>query len=442
MDNSTRYVVGYDLNDLLTQISYFELNNDDPKTLVSDGENERLGIPTVLCKRKKVNQWSFGTEATRLIMNDEGAEVNKLLTLALRSGSITIDGEEFNGIDLLILFMRKSLDLLSVYVAVDQIESLVISVQKLDREMLAVLERVAAAIPVERAKILFLSYSESVYYYMIHQQSELWDPECVVFDHDGRNIMSYHMRLNHRTTPVVGMIDEQLFSNYPVPEKKVTYEDEDSGGDTGGKADAEYEEQVEVSDKRLHDMMHDFLMSRPIRSVYLLGAGFDGEWCKKTIGFLCVGRRVFQGRNMYSKGACYFGMDRLIPTKLNEDYLFLGKDKLQFNLGILMDRGAKEEYIALADGGENWFDIGTEVEFILAGGSKVDLIVTPLDGKAVRTVSIGLDGLPGRPPKTTRLKMNVGFQSGSKVKVVIEDLGFGEIFPATGMRWEQETEIE
>ncbi len=442
MDNSTRYVVGYDLNDLLTQISYFELNNDDPKTLVSDGENERLGIPTVLCKRKKVNQWSFGTEATRLIMNDEGAEVNKLLTLALRAGSITIDGEEFNGIDLLILFMRKSLDLLSVYVAVDQIESLVISVQKLDREMLAVLERVAAAIPVERAKILFLSYSESVYYYMLHQQSELWDPECVVFDHDGRNIMSYHMRLNHRTTPIVGMIDEQLFTNYPVPEKKAVYEDEEQEGDTDSKTDAEYEEQVEIADKRLHDMMHDFLMSRPIRSVYLLGTGFDGEWCKKTIGFLCVGRRVFQGRNMYSKGACYFGMDRLIPTKLNEDYLFLGKDKLQFNLGILMDRGAREEYIALADGGENWFDIGTEVEFILAGGSKVDLIVTPLDGKAVRTVTIGLDGLPGRPPKTTRLKMNVGFQSGSKVKVVIEDLGFGEIFPATGMKWEQETEIE
>ncbi len=277
---------------------------------------------------------------------------------------------------------------------------------------------------------------------MLPQQSELWDPECVVFDHDGRNIMSYHMRLNHRTTPIVGMIDEQLFTNYPVPEKKAGYEDEEQEGDTDSKTDAEYEEQVEIADKRLHDMMHDFLMSRPIRSVYLLGTGFDGEWCKKTIGFLCVGRRVFQGRNMYSKGACYFGMDRLIPTKLNEDYLFLGKDKLQFNLGILMDRGAREEYIALADGGENWFDIGTEVEFILAGGRKVDLIVTPLDGKAVRTVTIGLDGLPGRPPKTTRLKMNVGFQSGSKVKVVIEDLGFGEIFPATGMKWEQETEIE
>ena len=70
MDQVTRYVVGYDLNDTLTQISYYELNNDAPETLVSGGDNERLGIPTLLCKRKKVSQWSFGTEAVRLIRNE------------------------------------------------------------------------------------------------------------------------------------------------------------------------------------------------------------------------------------------------------------------------------------------------------------------------------------------------------------------------------------
>ena len=80
MDAETRYVVGYDLNDNLTQISYFELNNDSPETLISDGENERLGIPTLLCKKRKVNQWSFGTEAERLIRNDGEAEVSKIFT--------------------------------------------------------------------------------------------------------------------------------------------------------------------------------------------------------------------------------------------------------------------------------------------------------------------------------------------------------------------------
>ena len=93
------------------------------------------------------------------------------------------------------------------------------------------------------------------------------------------------------------------------------------------------------------------------------------------------------------------------------------------------------------DGGENWFDISTVVEFLLSTGSRVDLIVTPLDGKEVRNIAVNLDGLPNRPDKTTRLRMSVSFTLGDTVKIVIEDLGFGEIFPSSGMKWEKEVRI-
>ena len=114
---------------------------------------------------------------------------------------------------------------------------------------------------------------------------------------------------------------------------------------------------------------------------------------------------------------------------------------LQFNLGMNLNRRDKEEYTALADGGENWFDISTVVEFLLASGSRVELIVTPLDGKEARKISVSLDGIPVRPEKTTRLRMKVSFTSGDTVKVIIEDLGFGEIFPASNMKWEKEFKI-
>ena len=458
MDTGTRYVVGYDLNDTLTQISYFELDNDAPKTLVSDGENERLGIPTLLCKRRKVNQWSFGTEAKRLIMNEGESEAGKLLSMAVNESSIVIDGESFEGIDLLILFVRKSLNLLSVYVPMEQVESFIFTVPSLDRDMIKVLERVSAAIPVERSRILFQSYSESVYYYMIHQQSELWETESAVFDHNGKNMTCYHLRMNHRTTPIVGVIDEYTFDNVLVPEPGRIYaekydedseddneEKDDAAGDEGDADELSFEdklrEETDRMDEALQELLHDFLMSRPIRSADLLGDGFEGEWCKKTIGFLCMGRRVFQGKNMYSKGACHYGMDKLKPTELNSKYIFLGKDKLQFNLGMNMKRKDKEEYIALADGGENWFDISTVVEFLLTQGSRVDMLVTPLDGKEVRNITVNLDGLPNRPEKTTRLKMRVGFTSGDTLKVRIGDMGFGEIFPSSQLKWEKEVRI-
>ena len=470
MDGNTRYVIGYDLNDIQVQISYFELNKKRRGKLVSDGENERLGVPTVLCKRKSVKQWSFGTEAQRLIRRDGEAEVNKLLSLALSGRSITIDGEDFNGIDLLILFVRKTLKLLSVYVSVEQIDNFVFTVPELNRDVLSVLERVAAAVPVERRRILFQSYSEAVYCYMIHQPEELWDPECVIFNHDGKSMTAYHMQMNHRTTPVVGVIDKTVYDGLSIPDMSTYYDGEDDEygdddvdgsrpsddekgqGGTGTQEELQdlknarmmisSEKEIDAMDEELYGIVHDFLITRTIRSAYLLGPGFDGEWCKKTIGFLCMGRRVFQGNNMYSKGACYYGMDKLYPSEINKRYIFLGEDKLKFNLGIYIDRKGKEEYIALADGGENWYDISAEVEFLLKGGSKVQLIVTPLDGKEIRVMDIVLDGLPDRPTKTTRLKLWVMFSSGNTLKAIVKDMGFGEIFQSSGLAWDRELTIE
>ena len=97
--------------------------------------------------------------------------------------------------------------------------------------------------------------------------------------------------------------------------------------------------------------------------------------------------------------------------------------------------------MALADGGENWFDISTVVEFLLISGSRVELIVTPLDGKEIRKIQVNLDGMPVRPEKTSRLRMKVSFSSGDTVKVVVEDLGFGEIFPSSNRKWETEVKI-
>ena len=56
-----KYIIGYDLNDSMSQISYFEMNSSVPETVASDAEEERLGIPTVLSKRKGVAQWQLHT---------------------------------------------------------------------------------------------------------------------------------------------------------------------------------------------------------------------------------------------------------------------------------------------------------------------------------------------------------------------------------------------
>ena len=50
--------------------------------------------------------------------------------------------------------------------------------------------------------------------------------------------------------------------------------------------------------------------------------------------------------------------------------------------------------------------------------------------------------LPERPPKTTRLRLELEFVNSSHGKVRIKDLGFGELFPASDMNYEGELQWE
>jgi hypothetical protein len=49
--------------------------------------------------------------------------------------------------------------------------------------------------------------------------------------------------------------------------------------------------------------------------------------------------------------------------------------------------------------------------------------------------------MPKRPRATTRLRIRLHMTSADRMQLVAEDLGFGEIFPSTGMKWEQEIVI-
>ena len=48
-----------------------------------------------------------------------------------------------------------------------------------------------------------------------------------------------------------------------------------------------------------------------------------------------------------------------------------------------------------------------------------------------------LPGLPERPPKATRLKIRMEFESAGSCSIRVEDLGLGELFPASGMVWNE-----
>ena len=171
-------------------------------------------------------------------------------------------------------------------------------------------------------------------------------------------------------------------------------------------------------------------------SAYLLGDGFRDGWAKKSLQFLCRNRRVFQGNNLFCKGACFGLMEKIEPSQTGNEHIFLGPDKLKSNIGMNVMRRGKESYYALLDAGENWYEVHKECEFILPGEENhVSFLITPLTGRQAVIRDIRLDEAPVRENAFSRYALEVKMSSPECVELTITDLGFGELFPAGKKVW-------
>ena len=159
---------------------------------------------------------------------------------------------------------------------------------------------------------------------------------------------------------------------------------------------------------------------------------------KNSLRYLCRGRRVFQGNNLFSKGACYGMQERLQETEVGRAHVFLGNDKLKANIGMKILRNGEDSYYALLDAGGNWYEAETEMEFYLQDGNSFEVMITPLIGRNVKTAVITLEDLPGN---IARLYMRIYMESESKLVMEITDLGFGEFRLPSDKVWTESVEI-
>lgn len=190
-----------------------------------------------------------------------------------------------------------------------------------------------------------------------------------------------------------------------------------------------------VSEETLEDVFKDHAIS----SVFLVGDDFEEEWMESNLKILKTGRRVFLGKNLYVKGACYKGME-LAQDRI--DYLFLGAEKVCCHIALRARKDGKMMDLPIAEGGKNWYESDTSVEVLLLEEPVLEVAIIPLSGKEKKTFAISLDNLPKRPKRTTRLLVSLQFKDSSHAKILVKDLGFGELFPQSDMVYEGELQWE
>lgn len=420
----SKIIVGYDLGNTCSQISYFSAQSSQVETVSAAGGSGLYSIPTVLCKLYGSNQWLFGREALKAAEADEGILVENLLEMAIDGEPLHIEGTVYDPAALLTLYIKRSLGLLAPVGPAERIGALMLTCEYLDNTVADMLKDVMDGVKLRARHICFQSYEDSFYQYMVHQPEDLHFYQAVLCWYDKDRIKVYRMQNNRRAVPVAVYMEKEEFPFYD--EKDLP----------------EYEnlrrERLERMDREFLELAKKVCDGRLISSVYLIGEGFGEEWMKESLRYLCRGRRVFLGNNLYSKGACLGMMERLKPSNTGKRYVLLGNDKLKTNVELLVDCRGERSSCMILEAGCSWYEARADYEFYLQDTDSFELVLTPVNGRKGKIAQITLEGL-NYP--VSRLLLQIDMPTEEKLAVTVEDLGFGEFRPASHQVWTEEISV-
>ena len=441
-----RAVIGFDLENDNSQISYYYTDKSMPDTVSLVMGEEQYNIPTVLCRKNVASQqiiakqsiepgmdapqviWTIGRDALEMARNGEGTLVEDIVLLARNGVRLKVGDDEYDAEELLEIFVKKVLALTAGYVRTEDICEIAFTMKNMNEKVMEMLKSI-----VERnfnnVEVSFLSHKDCFFQYILHQPEEMWLHDVVLYDYRNDGITSFMMHMNRKTSPVVCFISEEKY-----PQMKIV----DIRQMKAGQKEAFYSQ----LDEAFLEIAKEQCGKNTVSSVFLLGDTFSRDWCKESLKFLCRDRRVFQGNNLFSKGACYGARELVAPSTLMQQYVFLSEDKLRANVGMNCCQGQEEIYRPLLHAGENWYDCKEELDLILAKDNSIELKITPLDGGSTKVAEITLDGLKVRGNKTNRIGFSISMKDADTVQIEITDKGFGEFFPATGQIWKESFSLD
>ncbi len=405
-------LLGIDLCDDYCQVSCFNPQIMDAEQVSFARDDENCLIPTVLCKRKKVDQWHIGEEAYSHALCGQGTVVDKLIRLAGKSGKATIEGVTYSAAQLLTQYVKKLIEIPVKKYDNPKINRIVFTLQEENIEVMDTLIKIGDSIGLPREKIHVSTHSEAYLYYVISQQKEIWTNQTSLFNLTERGLHYYELRtLRGRTPNVVEVTHEVLEEGFSLD-----ILDTESGRKLAGRI--------------LLSCAERLLGGKIVTTVFLTGRGFeDTEWAGEALQFICNKRRVFAGQGLFSRGAAFLAYDYGLEQSAYP-YIGICEGRLQSTISMNVLHEGRPRQLIVAATGTNWYGAKANIELIPDQTDVLELTVTSLNGDR-KVLKMELDGLPVRPNKMTRLEVVVSFSQADAMTVRVFDRGFGDFYPAT-----------
>ncbi len=403
-ENTDRKIyVGIDLDTDAVMVSY-SYGNGEPETVSPMAGSEIFSIPLAVAL-KKDGSWAYGEEARRVGKAGLGRCEDHLLERALRGEQVQLDTHMFSVSELLARFLKKMVMMAGRLGPRASLERLVLTTHGLDVPMIRLLKECVEFMQLAEGRVHLMDHKESFFYYGSSQPAELSSHDMGLFACDGRQMRFWCLERGKSSRP-------QLLS---VREERYGFE-------------------MQQADEIFTRIIPQAFGKQIITTVYLVGDGFEDGWMKQSLKLLCQGRRVFLGKNLFSKGACFAAMR--LADKRPPQYVYIGEHEMKCNVSLKVYERGNLSFYTLISAGEPWFDVQGSCELVIDGSPTVDFWIQQPNSREARIESVELAALPPRENRTTRIRIDAVPQSDHEVQMILTDVGLGELVPGTGKKWE------
>lgn len=411
MNEVRNIIVGFDLGEKVSQLCYYDRRAGEPVSLPMKVGTGQYTFPNCLSKKPGEEEWHFGLEVEYFVSQQEEIYLDNLYEICSRQKTVLVDGEERKAGELLGLFIANALRILGVPDPVKSISGLMITTPHLTREMVENVRDACWHMGFARNRCFLQNYEESFYYHTLYQKAEIWSRKVGLFTFDQDQVSYSSLEIDRKTKPV------------QVQVKK-------------GKSVSLHTDPVE-RDFDFYELIQESLGNEVFSSIFLVGDGFDKEWASRSVPLLCRHQRhVFYGNNLFAKGACYGAKEKVEERNL-KGYLYTGSDLVRINVGMEMLVFGTPAYHSLISAGVNWYEAMGDCEILLDDTKELTFVVTDMENTRKDRYSMSLPNLPQRPPKATRLHLHLEFEAADRCRIDVEDMGFGEMYPSSGLVWHE-----
>lgn len=413
------FYIGMDLCSDFTQLSYYNDIKREPESVSQLNNKDTYLMPNILFYSTETDHWYVGGEASEARFNEEGIVVDGIFENLFSQNKVVVAEKEYNYQDLFIMMVKLHIDSFLYRYEDAKIIKLVISIPEYNAKIYKLLSGLYKVMGVSKETIEVTSHLDSGLYYIFNQEQELWINSVALYDYNADGLNYYRIDIARNKNPERVIMTHEDYSSQMSLSKY---------GNDIYQMDADFAKIADYEVKKAY-----------ISSVFLTGVGFSNKWMKKSTNVLCQGRRVFVGQNIYTKGACY----RAVGGEYKEFYerFFIEtKENVLFDVGISLG-DEKDTFLPVAKGGKQWYNTHGSVEVILDDTDKVTIRYRNRHNLDEKREVVKIHGIPKRPNKTTKLSIEVEFESPHEGAVIIKDLGFGKLFPTTNKVYRKEFNI-